>query len=325
MNLQHRKAFACAAAFLLIILLGLTPVLGAPQSRDEIKLTGVLKTDYFTIRYDPSDPYLAKVMADSAQEALQRVSKDLGYKPKMQRPFFLNIYPTHYEFIHAGGLKARKFTVGTTSSWDETISVDASGVLSDPAITIAHEVTHAIIFRHLGPTSPALPLWVNEGLAKYESGGLSGDDKQLIVDAAANGSLLPLSYLNSTFPNDRTDLAYAESCSAVTLMIKQYGKSSPRILLRELENTGSLNRAMHKATGKTAAQFESDWYNYTTKRYWLVKLTRIVTAVTSAIMAVLVVIAFIVRRKQKLEQARRWEQEEFEEAIRRQLGNDWWR
>jgi len=53
------------------------------------------------------------------------------------------------------------------------------------------------------------------------------------------------------------------------------------------------------------------WYAYSSEHggiiYWLI----------------LAIAAFLVRRKQKIEAARRWEQEEFEKMLRKQLDNGW--
>lgn len=283
-----------------------------------------MKTEFFIVHYDPADSYLPQLMSETARIALTRIGHDLGYKPELNRPITLNIYRTHYSFIEAGGLKDRVFTVGTSSS-SEVISVDASGVFASPTETINHEVTHSIIFRILGPHISQLPLWANEGLAQYESEEFADSDNSLVANAAVDGTLLPLSYLASRFPKDKSDLAYAESASAVRFMVKKHGKSSPKKLLDELTRTGSFDKAMLKATGQTSGQFAESWEAEVNKNYYALKWMRIALGVIPVVMAVLAVVAFLVRRKQKIEAARRWEQEEFDEAMRRQLGNDWWR
>jgi hypothetical protein len=280
-----------------------------------------LRASYFVVHYDPSDPYLAKLMAGIARDELRRISRDLGYKPEPDRPFPIYIYRTHYAFIEAGGLKERKFTVGTANSANEAISVDASGVFALPKEIIAHEVTHAVIFRILGPSVAALPLWVNEGLAKYESEEFSDKDDTILANAASDGTLLALSVLTRTFPDDQNDVAYASSASAMRYMVKKYGKNSPRTLLRELARTGSFDKAMLKATGRTGGRFADEWFAKTGRKYLSLRITRLLTGGLMTFMAILAIVAFLVRRKQKREAARQWEQEEFEDYLRRELGD----
>ena len=309
----------------LLLVLLLAPIQASAAQRDaKDPLTKTMKTDFFIVHYDPADSYLPQLMSETARIALMRIGRDLDYKPEANKPIVLNVYRTHYSFIEAGGLEDSKFTVGTANS-REVISVDTSGVFASPTETINHEITHAVIFRMLGANVVRLPLWANEGLAKYESEQFPDTDNELVANAAANGALLPLSYLISRFPKDKTDLAYAESASAIRFMIKKHGKSSPKLMLSELAHTGSFEKAMLKAIGQTADQFENSWKAEVTKQYSSLKFMRIAIGMIPVIMAILAVIAFLVRRKQKIEAAKRWEMEEFDEAMRRQLGNDWWR
>ena len=309
------------AIIIFIILSFITPVNAAAPNW---QLTAKMRTSYFIVHY-ASDPYLAKLLAEEARDALIRISRDLGQPIDKNRPFPLYVYPTHFGFLQAGGLETSKFTIGTASSGNETISIDASGVFASPDEVLAHEITHAVIFRALGPKLGAIPLWVNEGLAKYESEQFTNKDDSIIADAAGNGILIPLRNLTSQFPKDRNDLAYAESASAIRYFVKKYGKTAPRILISEMARTGSFDKAMYKITGNSSAAFMDKWYAYTTKHYWGMKVARIGTAIISAIMAILVIVAFFVRRKQKIKAAKQWDQEQFEENIRKQLGNDWWR
>ena len=282
----------------------------------EATLTRTMRTAHFVVRYDPKDPFLARLMANTAEDELKRISGDLGYRTQRDRPFPLFVYPTHIGFIEAGGLETSKFTVGTASGGAEKISVDASGSFALPEQVLAHEITHAVIFRVLGPAAAELPLWMNEGLAKYESQEPTGDDDQLVANAAAEGALIPLSRLKSGFPEDRSALAYAQSSSAVRLLVARHGRRAPRAFLAALARTGSFDKAMLAATRRTGDAFADEWQAQTTKRYWTLRVARIGTAVVSALMAVLAVVAFLVRRRQKIEAARRWEEEERERRYR---------
>ncbi|MCE5314818.1 MAG: peptidase MA family metallohydrolase [Armatimonadota bacterium] len=314
-----RRITICAA--LLVILLGIW----CHASQGKQTLTRTMKTEFFTVHYDPSDPYLPQLMSETAKIALLRVSRELGYTPDKTRPLTLNIYRTHISFIEAGGLQQSKFTVGTASSGSEVISVDASGVFAPANETIAHEVTHAVIFRILGANVSDLPLWVNEGIAQYESEEFPDADNSVVAEAAADVRLIPLDDLSKAFPENNTHLAYAESASAIRYMVKHHGKSSLKALLHEMAIGNSFDRAMIKSTRRSGERFAQDWESSVSRNYATLKFTRIAMGTIPIIMAILAIIAYFVRRKQKIEAARQWEQEEFEKTLRRQLGNDWWR
>ncbi len=259
------------------------------------------------VHFDPSDPEMAQVMADRAGEELARISTDLGYPIRNIRPFPLYVYPTHIGFIKAGGLETSKYTLGTANARDESISVDASGVFRRPEEILAHEITHAVIFRILGPASGALPLWFNEGLAQYESG--SEPDDATVAEAAANDTLIPLRELAYSFPEKSSALAYAQSESAVRYLVATHGTSAPRILLHELARTGSLEAAMRRAANVSPDRFAADWAAKVGQKYAFLRLARIVAGLGWTFMALLVVVAYNVRRKQKIEAASRWEEE----------------
>ncbi len=144
----------------------LRPAVASERDTAGNKLSGATRTTYFMVHFDPSDPYLGRIMAGVAEDQLLRVARDLGYKPSNTEPFPLYVYRTHSEFIKAGGLESREFTVGTAQTENAAISVDASGVFEPVDEVLGHEITHAVISRILGPNIAALPLWLNEGLAK---------------------------------------------------------------------------------------------------------------------------------------------------------------
>ncbi|MCX6344627.1 MAG: peptidase MA family metallohydrolase [Armatimonadetes bacterium] len=319
--ITSRSAVSIFAIALMLIITSSTPLL-AQEKGAPTELTATMRTRYFIVRYNPSDPYLANLMARVAQDELIRVSKILGYSPDPDQPFPLRIYKSHRSFIREEGI-LNKYTVGTAQSGSAAIALDASGALIFPQEPLAHEITHAIIFRILGPLSSELPLWFNEGLAKHESGAYEGNDNNLVADASADGSLISLSTLQTEFPEKRTDLSYAESASAIRLLIKKYGNSAPKAIIQDMTHTGSFEKSMLKVTGESPDHFAALWYDDTTKRYWAWKLMRIVTTVLWTIMAILAIIAFTVRRRRMAAAAKQWEQEEFEEALRRQQGNDW--
>ncbi len=179
-------------------------------------LTATMKAPHFDVRYDPQSPILAQTTVDTAEDELVRISKALGYRIEPDRPIPLWIYRRHQSFVEEGGLD-NDLTVGTARSGDERVSIDASGAFVTMKQVLAHELTHAVIFRILGDHARELPLWANEGLAKYESEEYPGSDNNLLANAASDGTLIPLAYLKTTFPRDRSDLAYAESASAVTI------------------------------------------------------------------------------------------------------------
>jgi len=292
----------------------LAPVFAAPR------MTHTHTTRYFEVYSDGKDPYIAKLLAQTAESELLRISERLGYDPPKDRRFPLLVYSTHLGFINAGGLKERKFTVGLASMGNETISVDASGAFALPSQVLSHEITHVVVFRILGRYAPDIPLWIAEGLAKCLSDDYGATERETVADAAGNGSLIPLRYLRRSFPEDRVNLAYSQSASAIHYLVEENGHRAPRRLLQKMRDTGDIDEAMEFASGFGLDAFEQMWIDHAEREYRSLRVFRTITQAVGIVMAILAVLAFAARRRQKIEAARRWEAEELEQArLREQL------
>jgi len=300
------------ALSLLVCVAAMTQVLAEPRSTARITkagLTGRLQTEHFVVYYEPSDPMLARLMADAAEKQLKRISQDLGLRAQPLGKIKLLVFPTHYGFIKEGGLEARRFTVGTALGVTLEVAVDASGVFAPPEEVLAHELAHVVLSWLLGSRTRELPLWFNEGVAKTESERDFTQDDEIVAEAAADGSLLLLNSLSRDFPPKQTALAYAQAGSALRYMKRRFGRFSPREVIRSMVDARSFDEAMRDVIGIDAREFSDEWYAHVTRKYRPLRIARMVMATVSAVMAVLVVIAYLVRRRQMAEAARRWEEE----------------
>lgn len=306
-----------------VLALGLEPGFAGQRRADDSGLTSVMRAGSFIVHYDPTDPFLARLAAETASDELARIADELGYAVEPDRPFELYVYRSHRDFIEAGGLATRKYTVGIASSLDQSIAVDASGAFVVLREVLAHEITHAVTFRVLGEHASRLPLWFTEGIAKHYSEAPVEADDRLVAEAAAVGVLMPLWTMEEDFPEKRESLAYAQSASAIRYMIDRFGASSPRTVLTRLARGRSFDQAMVEATGLTSRRFADDWYARISERYRILRFVRIGGALVGVAMALLAVVAFAARRRRMREAARMWEEEELDAAIRRQAGNDW--
>ena len=306
--MNPQKLFSIIFVFFLLIL----PKCIMAQSN----LSTIIYTKYFTVHCAPDESYLAKLMADTALEELKRVAKDLDYDIKNKEPIPLYVYSNHRDFLNNSGFATKTFVVGSTLSRTQSISVDASGVFAMPEEILAHEIAHAIIFRIIDPYFSSLPLWANEGIANYEANDIASGNGSLITDAAASDTLLPLADIQTAFPEKSTPLAYAQSELLVERIIKLYGKKAPARILHDLAEHGSFDDSMRKITDKTEKQFFYSWQNAINKKYSAAKIFKNILSVISLIMVVLVIIAFFVRQRQKMEAIRRWDQEDYEESLK---------
>jgi hypothetical protein len=140
--------------------------------------------------------------------------------------------------------------------------------------TLKHELCHLQLHRHIARAN--LPLWLDEGIAQWASGGFSelmstGAPVQL-DRAMLSGDWLPLTRLNTSFPRSFSGqrLAYAESLSLVTYIVHKHGRNGLLRLLRCLEQDESVDAAFRHSLGVSPADLEQDWKAYLARRTtWL--------------------------------------------------------
>jgi hypothetical protein len=116
-----------------------------------------------------------------------------------------------------------------------------------------HEYTHVILRRH------SLPMWLDEGVAVYESNQWSNGYQRLLAEALERDELLSLGELEdfNTFLENGA-LSYAESSSAVAYIKSAYGDEGFRKLLRGVASGLSFEEALRAAKGVGMGEFEKD-------------------------------------------------------------------
>jgi hypothetical protein len=128
--------------------------------------------------------------------------------------------------------------------------------------TFKHELTHLLLHQKI--KSPALPKWLDEGVAQWASGGMAdilNTERDLLQPAVLSHSLIPLSGLSSTFPDSPSGLtlAYEESKSFVEFIVNQYGDIKLRALLHRLEKQGTIEQAVYDNYGVSLDMLEQSW------------------------------------------------------------------
>ncbi len=285
------------------------------------KLTMQFRTQHFLVRADPADPFLARLTAKAAEQQLRRVSRILGLPLDPAKPFKLQVFRSHYDLARATGTNPREMFLGM--AWSSgLVSVDASGSYEPADALLAHEITHVVVFRILGPHARGLPLWFHEGLAQVIAGGYDRYNRNAVADAAAEDRLIPWKKLRKSFPKDEWELAYMQSHNAVRDIVDHHGIVGIREIIHLMAKGASFDEAMRRAVGISGSAYEREWYRTVTQRYRVYRITRAAAACVSFLMAGLAVAAFIVRQRQKLEAARRWEREEMKKTLSRVLGDE---
>lgn len=137
----------------------------------------------------------------------------------------------------------------------------------DPWINqlISHEIAHLFFFQITDtPLAAAPPSWLAEGFVQYHELGSKIVDLASVRIAAQRGKLIPLRLLSGTFTGDeeRINLMYAESLSAVTFITDQWGDEGMARLLQAYGAGYDTDGALLEAIGMNFEEFQQAWWEW---------------------------------------------------------------
>jgi len=229
--------------------------------KDELKTqAGFAETGavHFRAFFDGTEhPETARKVLDILEEAYGSIGEKLFYFP--QEPIIVILY-TEKDFFEATkvpdwsmGLYDGKIRIPVKGLNEEARSpvseqaVPAAGARGALRKTLLHEYTHALV--HQMVKDP--PVWLNEGLAEYFSGG--GESVgQAISLRELEGSFLQMD-------RDKVTVAYKESYSAVAYLIGRHGLQGVKSLLQALGEGKTLNQAFREAFSMGYDEFVITW------------------------------------------------------------------
>ncbi|MGH2466619.1 MAG: peptidase MA family metallohydrolase [Candidatus Limnocylindrales bacterium] len=198
-------------------------------------------------------------------DAVARVAKLLGVTETEPIDFF--IYDSAAGFDGALGPGTSEFVAGRAVPPIRTLfaEIDPDQIGSDWVSTvIPHELTHLVFDTATHNPVNEPPLWLNEGLAVYESEGDDGPDQARVRAAVGNDTIIPLTGLEGPFPQRQAlfYLSYAEAVSAVDFLVQAYGQPNLVALIRSYARGVTDDEAFTAATGGDVAAFEAAWLRH---------------------------------------------------------------
>lgn len=182
-------------------------------------------------------------------DAYRKIGKDLNYFPT--KSFTVILY-TQRDFKDVTRLP--EWAGGAYGIRDGVIRIPvrgAEGQEQQLRRVLFHEYTHALI--HTICSDP--PLWLNEGLAEYFSGGWPTRTTQKIPLSALhdNSSFARLGDVRLVY------YAYWESYSAAAYLIDRYGTDRVLKILKNIGTTGDMNQAFADALSISYQDFVNSW------------------------------------------------------------------
>jgi len=185
------------------------------------------QTEHFIIYYE--DVIQSKIVADRSEYYYEKITYDLNYEKSIYWPDKCEIFIIPNEqkwqeymqeflerFDHIGGFVPR---TGEKEIYLCAIS------LPYLSVSFPHELTH-LIFREFAQ-GEHIPLWLNEGLAIYES-GLIGYADEMLRDKVKSAKHIPIKKLvvMRDYPSvqEETELFYAQAEKITEFLITQHGR-----------------------------------------------------------------------------------------------------
>jgi len=114
---------------------------------------------------------------------------------------------------------------------------------------LRHELVHVALEDATG--GHHVPLWFNEGLAVYASGEAAWTRTHTLWDATLSHTVLPLSDLDKSFPNENYEvsIAYAESADFVRFLSRTEDRARFGSLVERVRKGTPFDRALADAYG----------------------------------------------------------------------------
>jgi hypothetical protein len=312
------------ALLLLFLLFFLSAALpgGAPLSAEE---PGDLGSGYRS----RSAPWGTLYSAATSPEDLDRACREIGESLRRvearlgrtrNRPFQVLVAPHQAEFARLyrslAGRRPERWIAGVAFPARDLLIVkeDFLALLKRPAdrprAVLEHELAHLVLHRL---PQASLPRWFDEGLAMWASRQfLEPEDEIFLSGLARIGGLHSLDALERDVPSthDLATIAYQESLLLVEWIEGRWGSGEVGRLLDSVEGGGSFASAMAARTGLSPERFWAEFRLWLSGRrpLWEVLLHEVSLWTVAALLALLAILRFAVRRRRllrKMEEAER--------------------
>jgi len=211
----------------------------------------ISKSTHFVIHYKNAPETFIKELTDKAEEYYNKIAEDLGF---MRYNFWLwdnrakiYIYDDEKDYRISTGEPG--WSAGSSEMASKTIQTFpyATGFFET---TLPHEMGHIIFREFVGFDNPAVPNWLDEGVASCQQRSKQGPGERLVIKEAISKNkfmnLEDLSRMDLRLSQDAesVSLYYAEASSIVDYLIKEFGRDSFVLFCQNLRDKKNLERAL---------------------------------------------------------------------------------
>jgi hypothetical protein len=262
----------------------------------------------------------AEKLRDAAEDSLARIGADL---PGLPQPRTIHIQlvrdAASIADVAPGGRGAPQYAVGVTypDLGVVTVAMRRGAQIIDPIETLDHELGHVALGAALGDRAPH---WLHEGFAYQHSAEWTMDRAETLAGMVWMRGIIPIEQLDRSFPAEESPAAraYAESYDFVNYLSRRGRWEDPaddgdrwpfRRFLGEIGHGADLDTAAKHQFGKTIHELFEEWREDVRSRYLTAPMGMLGLAVW-IMCSILLVIAFVRRRRINRRRIALWDLEE---------------
>lgn len=255
-------------------------------------------------------------VAAAAPAVLESLTRSLGAPPLPPTTLYL-ISPDSLELggPDAGAMPDWAAGIALPSEDTVIIRVDRVGAWRQRQLigVLAHETAHLLMYRAAGPGAASMPGWFREGVAANLARDGEWLDFFYLWVSSIPSSPRPLADLSAGFGSGASPVmvraAYAGSYSFVRHQMQAHSPALAARVLAGLRQGLEFDAAWSAATGASLAAAESAWAaSIRGRSRWAAILTSAGTL--WAVVTLMVVVAWLVKKRRGARVMERWEQED---------------
>jgi hypothetical protein len=222
----------------------------------------------FTIHYENKDRKTAKFIADRAEIYENEIRYKLGLN---MTPYQINLTVDEKEFRAFSGEDFPHWGVAAAQYSGRRILLKSPRFSRQSFPELSQTLYHEMIHIALEPINRKgyFPRWLNEGLAQHEAEQFHWKQKVLLGQAALYGKFIDLYKIDDVlkFNQNRANLAYAQSVSAVQYLIYEHGYHSMGRLLVLMSEGVAWEEAFEIVYAYPPKYYGTNWEMWAKKHY----------------------------------------------------------
>lgn len=291
-----------------------------PASAQTLPLPIAIQEGGVMVRAEAGMDGAARRIAGRARAALEAIGEDLhGLAVPRHVEIRLIKRAENLALAAPAGRGAPPWAIGVAYPEDGVVvAAFRRGPLpSDLDAVVTHELAHLALDAALGPRAPR---WLHEGFAYLHSSDFSLDRTRTLTGMAWTGHVIPLSDLDRSFPaaEDAAARAYAESYDFVSFLARRGRYSAPdddgnrwpfRQFLAETARGAPLDQSARQAFAADLGELFDEWRASLRQRYLMLPAGMLGVLIWIGA-ALLLVLAFLRKRRQGRATLARWAAEE---------------